>query len=218
MLQLELTKKGTGFEIFGDFNDLQALIDSCRHWRRKQLSPAFRIPLFNFVSVISQAKKGNRYQKDFIGPDGYFIYYGCKIDCVTLCFCVSLLKNSKHYLSLSKRNQSVLCLLSSLIYDAIAAIDIKTAARVIFWIDSLSPFYDDYDTLIFEQAFCNYIDGGGASKTRIKRLPKCLEMMYPQSLIYQSISERHRKEFKGMFKLNESLNKKTILNQPLLSW
>ena len=89
-------------------------------------------------------------------------------------------------------DKAYLQLFTALIHNAIAEHNEKAARETMNWIDSFSPIFDDYYSYTFHNAVIDYIGGRGAAGTRIKKLPKSLEIMSPFSESYKKISKVHK--------------------------
>ncbi|MGI6394534.1 MAG: DUF6904 family protein [bacterium] len=209
MLNISLTEHGTGFKVSGDFWDFKELSNlfGCSGEDPDDLHPGFSKPFNSLFNEINKAKSGMRGVIGLSEIKDLSDYYFFNFDCIWFCACIAIFKNSKAYHKYSLRKKAVIRLVFALIHEALAKINPGVADKTIKWMEMYRPFGDDYNTLMLDQVFAEYVsDKRRTAKSRVQRLPICLEMLLPSSYSYNLFYERHKKEYGEKHGMNELLN------------
>ncbi len=190
MILIEPTKYAAGVTIWGDYWDLKSLHTTIHEIvKYASYKETIRdIPL-GLAYEIRHAYQNDREQQNF-GYDSLdnVSYKGTVILWPYLLVQIKLLRDFASNAPTNKLHQSNLFLLEHLSEKALIDINPEIANKMKNWFEYPFYFSNDYYTIFLDQIARDFVNGP-QGKSRIKKLPELMNMLFPTSPEYKEFAE-----------------------------
>lgn len=199
MLQAFPTQHGTGVKILGDYGDLTSLYDTITElFDEEQNDIAFqRTRILTVLSYeIRHAFQHDRLCEEFrYDNDNIVIYYGFKVDWITLLFSICCLRYNASFKIINEVDQYNLYLLEFLCKDSMKSYDLQGGSVFESFINTVIPVHDKLIYLL-HQHIVNEFFRMRTGKQRFREIPNLIHKYCGRTPLHLEIQEDIEKMIK----------------------
>ena len=201
MLFSKPTPKGTGIEIWGDYNDLRVLREIILRTSpssSQENNPAVFERNDRLMSIIPyeirHAYQGNRYSDNcIINGEGETTYYGFRINWITLLYSIAVLRHNAAHQPTDELTQGLIYILEHLtrksmyIYDEVGAKQLEPFIGSLIYVDS------NYTDLLHRYLATKFFSQKPGKK-RFRSIPSMLLDVHVTSPTYHQLIQSLKEE------------------------
>lgn len=193
MLHAYPTKSGTGIDLFGHRDDLEALHETIHYLCGDTQAESERHE--HALSVAYDLRKSFEGSRDARQTE-YGQLYGTQYTWPYILFYTSYYRHLAGYKSTTKMHQANLTLLEYCLESALIEYDAKVGAEMISLYRGVGDVTQEYYINFTSQVFYDFLFQSASGKMRFRRLPALIKSMYQWSPQYQDYAAMLEKEAK----------------------